>query len=159
MFTSHKIIQFLDQLSSHQLIKEAFSRSALFWDVTQHIIVIPYRSQWLCGLRRRSSASHLMRLWVRIPPAAWMSVFCECCVWSGRGLCDELITRPEESHRLWCVVVCDLETSRKRRPWPSGGFCAKNKSIIVIPYRRFRANCRSHFQGSRIFHISVVNFT
>jgi len=31
---------------------------------------------------------------------------------SGRGLCDELITRPEESYRLWCVVVCDLETSR-----------------------------------------------
>ena len=28
---------------------------------------------------------------------------------SGRGLCDELITRPEESYRLWCVVVCDLE--------------------------------------------------
>ena len=35
---------------------------------------------------------------------------CECCVLSGRGLCDELITRPEESYRLWCVVVCDLET-------------------------------------------------
>jgi len=31
---------------------------------------------------------------------------------SGRGLCDELITRPEESYRLWCVVVCDLEASR-----------------------------------------------
>jgi len=30
-------------------------------------------------------------------------------VLSGRGLCDELITRPEESYRLWCVVVCDLE--------------------------------------------------
>ena len=28
---------------------------------------------------------------------------------SGRGLCDELITRSEESYRLWCVVVCDLE--------------------------------------------------
>jgi len=27
-----------------------------------------------------------------------------------RGLCDELITLPEESYRLWCVVVCDLET-------------------------------------------------
>jgi hypothetical protein len=27
----------------------------------------------------------------------------------GRVLCDELITRPEESYRLWCVVVCDLE--------------------------------------------------
>ena len=31
---------------------------------------------------------------------------------SDRGLCDELITRPEESYRLCCVVVCDLETSR-----------------------------------------------
>jgi hypothetical protein len=29
---------------------------------------------------------------------------------SGRGLCDELITRPEESYRLCYVVVCDLET-------------------------------------------------
>ena len=27
---------------------------------------------------------------------------------SDRGLCDELIIRPEESYRLWCVV-CDLE--------------------------------------------------
>ena len=31
---------------------------------------------------------------------------------SGRGLGDELITRPEEFYRLCCVVVCDLETSR-----------------------------------------------
>jgi hypothetical protein len=38
-----------------------------------------------------------------------MSVGCECCVLSGRGLYDELITRPEESYRLWCVVVYDLE--------------------------------------------------
>ena len=38
-----------------------------------------------------------------------MSVCCECCALSGRGLCDELITRPEESYRLWGVVVCDIE--------------------------------------------------
>jgi hypothetical protein len=38
-----------------------------------------------------------------------MDVCRECCVLSGRGLWDELITRPEESYRLWCVVVCDLE--------------------------------------------------
>jgi len=39
-----------------------------------------------------------------------MDVFCsECYVLSGRGLCDELVTRPEKSYRLWCVVVCDLE--------------------------------------------------
>ena len=34
-----------------------------------------------------------------------MSVF----FFSGRGLCEELITRPEESYRLWYIVVCDLE--------------------------------------------------
>jgi hypothetical protein len=33
-------------------------------------------------------------------------------VLSDRGFCDELITRPEESYRLCCIVVCDLETSR-----------------------------------------------
>jgi len=36
---------------------------------------------------------------------------------SGRGLCDELITRPEDSYRLCCVVVCDLETSRMGVPY------------------------------------------
>ena len=35
---------------------------------------------------------------------------------SGRGLCDELISRPEESYRL-CCVVCDLETSRIGAPY------------------------------------------
>jgi len=49
------------------------------------------------------------------------------CVLSGRGLCDELITRPQECYGLWCVVVCDLETSCMRRLWPTGGCRAKNK--------------------------------
>jgi len=66
------------------------------------------RSQWPRGLRRRSAAARLLRLRFRIPPWAWMPVCCECCVLSGRGLCDGLITRPEESYRMWCVVVCDL---------------------------------------------------
>jgi len=29
-----------------------------------------------------------------------MTVCCKCCVLSGRGHCDALITRPEESYRL-----------------------------------------------------------
>jgi hypothetical protein len=40
-----------------------------------------------------------------------MFVCCECYVLSGRGLRDELITRPEESYRPWCVVVCDQENN------------------------------------------------
>ena len=69
------------------------------------------RSHWLRGLRRRSAAARLLILWVRISLGTWISVSCECCVLSGRGLCDELIIHPEESYRLWPVVVCDLETS------------------------------------------------
>jgi len=73
------------------------------------------RSQWPRGLR---------------PLACWdcgfesrrrhrrLSVMIVVCV--VRGLCDELITRPEESYRLWCVVY-DLETSWMRRPCPTGG--------------------------------------
>jgi hypothetical protein len=34
-----------------------------------------------------------------------MSVSCECCVLSGRGLCDGLITRPEKSSRA-CAFAC-----------------------------------------------------
>ena len=57
----------------------------------------------------------------------------ECLLWlSGRGLCDGLITRPEESYRLWCVVECDLETSCMRRSWPTGGCRARKKQ--KIPY-------------------------
>ena len=62
------------------------------------------------------AAAHLLRSWVRITPGAWIFVCCECRVLSRRGLCDELITRPEESYRLWCVVVCDLKTSRIGAP-------------------------------------------
>ena len=59
-----------------------------------------------------------------------MFVCCDCCVLSGRGLCDELITRPEESYRMWCVVVCDLETSRMRRPWFALGRSATEKKAF-----------------------------
>jgi hypothetical protein len=44
-----------------------------------------------------------------------MIVRCERSLLSGRGLCDGLITRPEESYRLCCVLGCDLGTSRMRR--------------------------------------------
>jgi hypothetical protein len=65
----------------------------------------------------RPVAAHLLRSWVQIPPGAWIFVCCDCRVLSGRGLCDELITRPKESYRLCCVVVCDLETSRIGAPY------------------------------------------
>jgi len=66
---------------------------------------------------------------------------------SGRGLCDELITRPEESYRLCCVVVCDLETSRMCAPY-------------IYDIRRLRVNPICHLLAllgaHHILHISRV---
>jgi len=70
-------------------------------------------SQWPHDLRLRFVAARLLRSW-------------GCMLW-GRGLCDELITHPEESYQLWYIVVCDLETSRMRRPWLALGRSATKK--------------------------------
>ena len=91
------------------------------------------RSHWPRGLRRRSSAARLLRLWVRIPPGTWMFVCCECCVLSCRGLCDGLITRPEESYRLWRVVVFGQETSNSRRLKPATGLWKIQPQWVVTP--------------------------
>jgi hypothetical protein len=64
-----------------------------------------------------------------------MFVCCECCVLSGRGLCEELITRPEESYRLWRVVVCDQETSKTRRLKPATGVWKIQPHWVVTPGR------------------------
>jgi hypothetical protein len=53
-------------------------------------------------------------------------------VLSGSGLCDKPIPRPEESYRLWCVIVCDLQTSRMSRPWPTLGSCARKKKSSLL---------------------------
>jgi hypothetical protein len=62
-----------------------------------------------------------------------MFVCCECCVLSGRGLCDGLIIRPGESYRLWRVVVFDQETSHARRLWPARGLQNTNPKWVVAP--------------------------
>jgi hypothetical protein len=60
---------------------------------------------------------------------------------SGRGLCDELITRQEESYRLCCVVVCDLETSRIGAPY-----------IYDISHLRVNIQCG---QNAKIFNVKA----
>jgi hypothetical protein len=104
------------------------------------------RSQWPRGLMRRSAAARLLRSWVRIPPRAWMFVWCECCVLSGRGLCDELTTRPEESYRLWCVVVCDLE-----KPQELGGH---DPGWVAAPQQKSYVPCELHV---RTIPLSLIN--
>jgi len=58
-----------------------------------------------------------------------MFVCCECCVLSGRFLCDEVIIRPEESYRLWCVVACDLENLKNEEALTRIGSQRHSKKI------------------------------
>jgi len=105
------------------------------------------RSQRPRSLRRRSSAARLLRSWVRIPPGAWIFVCCECCVLSSRGLCDGLIIRSEESYRLWCVVVCYLETTKillnaEEAKAPRGlSRQEKNFTVFYLSNLEFETSC------------------
>ena len=76
-------------------------------------------------LRRRSATARLLISWVRILPGAWVSVSCECCLLSRRGLCFGLVTRPEKCG----VSECDREASIMRKPWPTRGRCAMKEKI------------------------------
>jgi len=50
-----------------------------------------------------------------------------------RDPCDELITRPEKSYRLWRVVVCDLETSRIGPPYIYDISSLRVNDLTLIP--------------------------
>jgi hypothetical protein len=63
----------------------------------------------------RSKAARRLQSRFRIPPRAWM-FFCRVCsVLSGRGLCDELITRPED------LTDCGVSSCVIKKPRERGG--------------------------------------
>jgi hypothetical protein len=123
------------------------------------------RWHWPRGLRRRSTAARLLQSWVRIPPRALMFVCFLGCVLSGRGLCDGLITRPEQSYRLWRVVVCDLETSWKVGHGllgEGGGAVSPSKQIKLVVLRdifRFPSIVQTEAKADKILpsHSTVFN--
>jgi hypothetical protein len=78
-------------------------------------------------------------------------------VLSGRGLCDGLITRPEESYQLWCVLVCDLETSRMRWSWPELGCCStERRRIVFVFYIIIRKN-RDCFNANSMCSLRLIS--
>jgi hypothetical protein len=113
---------------------------------------IQRRSQWPRGLRRGSAAIRLLALRVRIPLGAWVSVSCECCVLSGRGLCVGLITRPEESYRMWCVWAwsSSLDNEEALAHWGLLGHKKTQNSVVI-----FRA-CYNISSNNSSLHCSCV---
>jgi hypothetical protein len=111
-------------------------RTKWHWDRFLSYTSVLRRSQWPHDLTRGSAVARLLGLRVRMPPGSWMSVCCECCVLSGRGLCDELVPRPEESYRVWCVFECNREVSKMWRPRRTRGCRAmkrrKTKTSVLL---------------------------
>jgi len=61
---------------------------------------------------------------------------------SGRGLCDELITRPEEPYWLWRVIVCDLENLKNEETVTRVGSQRHSKKKKIIPVTYSWPYCR-----------------
>jgi hypothetical protein len=74
---------------------------------------------------------------VRIPPGAWMSVYCEWCVVPGRGLCDELITCPVEFYLVKCVWVWSwiLDNEGALAHWGAVAWMSVYCEWCVVPGR------------------------
>jgi hypothetical protein len=87
-------------------------------------IAVAARSKaWVCG---RSLAGIMGSNPAR--GHGWLSLVSVCAL-SGRGLCNQLIIRSDESYRVWRVYLCDLETSTMSRPRPELDCCVTGKEI------------------------------
>jgi len=89
---NHYQILYQNSVNDTVLLRYCLSKRVLRWQP------IPLAAVWVCGHMLAGIAGSN-------PTGAWISVFCECCVLSGRGLCFGLTTRPEESYRVWCVQL------------------------------------------------------
>jgi len=83
-------------------IFQVFCLATLSFTDTIHMMG---RSEWSRCLRRGFAVVRLLGLRVRIPPCTWMSLCCECCVFSSEGLWIRPITCPEYSYWVWCVYL------------------------------------------------------
>jgi len=84
---------------------------------------------------QQAAVARLLVLWVRIPPGAWMPVPFECCVLSGRVLCDAW-SLAQRSPNECGLSLCDREAPIMRSRWPTGGgwgLLRQDKKIFIRP--------------------------
>jgi hypothetical protein len=81
---------------------------------------------------------------------------CLLCVLSGRGLCDELITRPEKSYRLWRIVVCSKNLVIRGGHGPR--WAAEPEKIMIIINSKWQfLDCATiSFNERFFFHNSLI---
>ena len=101
-------------------------------NLSANVLLTSCQSQWPRGLRRRSAAARLLRLWARIPPGhgclSVVSVVCRQVEVSATGR-----SLDQRSHTECGVSGCDREVLIMTRPWPTGGCCdmiKKDKPMV-----------------------------
>jgi hypothetical protein len=115
--------------------------------------------QWPRRLKRGSAAVRLLVLRVWISPGVWMSVSCECCVLSGRGICFGSITGKEKCPTEYGVSEYDLETSTERGLRSASGVETRRNSTAREKYDRKLENGHGHYQYWILqLHVSFFYF-
>jgi len=110
------------------------------------------RSQWPGGLRHHSVAAASLGSWVRIPTGqgCLCLVSVVCCQVSSMGPCDGLITRTEESYRVWCVQWAWSWRFVRGGHEPEPNQCAKGKK----ERKKEKLNSRAAY---KIVHLSQIS--
>jgi hypothetical protein len=115
-------------------------------------------SQWWRGIWRGSGAAGLLGLRVRIPPRAWISLPCGCCVLLGRGLCVGLITCPGEFHRVWCVWVWSWSLDNEETLAHWGLLHHWENILISIIYPNYKtASCETVIYFTGVLKMTLGN--
>jgi hypothetical protein len=89
--------------------------------------ILGSRSQWPRGLLRRSAAARLLKLWVRVPPGAWISLSCECLC------CQVKVSATILSLLQWNPTKC-YALVQQLLQWKSNEYCTIYVCICSLMY-------------------------
>jgi hypothetical protein len=105
------------------------------------------RSQRPRGLRCRSTAARLLRSWVRIPPEAWMFVYCVCCQVEVSATSWSLVQRsPIGCGASLCVITEPRERGGHSPRWAA----EPEKTIIIIIIIIIMYYCHQHVSETHV---------
>jgi hypothetical protein len=117
----------LTHISTNPMVQScALPQFCTLFCYTRPVLAVARSKAWLCGRCLTEIAGS--------NPVGGLNVSCECCVLSGRDLCDGLTTHPGESYRVF-VIQCDCGVWTKRRPWAHYGLSRHETKIDVLRLR------------------------
>jgi len=116
--------------------------------------IVVRRSQWPRGLRRRSADPRLLRLWVRIPPGAWMFVSVVCWKVEVFATSRSLVQRsPTDCGASLCVWSRNLMNEDALVQWGGGGLSPYKQTHNIV----VRVIHNLGLSSEKYWHITTSN--